>query len=171
MCTLEILDTLPWVTELIALRRVEPTDANFICSIESNPAVRKYLGVFDHQPEEIAASIETGQLNYIMIDSQELNATVGYSGFFKNEEAGGMDILVSIDPKYQRKGFAKAALIETASRWEAFHPDIPITISTSPENSPTISLLEQSGFSLARQYDKIPGFGFKMNVYTRNSEK
>lgn len=166
----QAIESLPWREELITIRKVVVSDAQFVHDMDTDIRVRKYLGILNNSAHELEKYISEGRLPYLIVEDSTSGMPIGYTAFIENSNAGGMDILICFILSCRKNGYPDATLNLMARKWRKYNPDIPITISTSPGNTGAIKLLERCGFSYLKNYEKIPGFGITMNVYVKNED-
>ena len=109
-------------------------------------------------PQVIAdPSINKWFVRWIVL--RETKEIIGSTSFHGAPNGDGMvEIGLGIEPDFQRKGYAKEALMGMWS-WAFSHPEVRVLRYTvSPDNAPSIALVKSCGFRyLGQQIDEIDG--------------
>ncbi len=134
-------------------------------SLDNEPTIRRYLGgPLRNTVERARIALQYNPLSLFVIESN--GQGIGYTGYIENESAGGMDILIVLDPAYHRMGYGRLVLEQMVNRWTTLFPDQKLTISTQVENHPARRLLERFGFALVSEYKDVLGYEYVVYAAT-----
>lgn len=149
-------------TGRIALRRLTTDDASFIRELVNEPSWIRYIGDRGVRSEEDAraylargpiAMYERHGFGLWMCESRESGEPLGICGLIKRDTLEDVDIGFAFLPRFWGRGYAHeaAAAVLDYGR-EVLELDRIVAI-TSPDNAPSIRLLEKLGLRLEKSFD------------------
>jgi RimJ/RimL family protein N-acetyltransferase len=152
----------PLVTERLLLRRSRPADAASISAYRSDPEVHRQQGWERTDPEGVRADIEEmagrapgepGGWVQFSVEERETGRLVGDVGISSvDEEPGVIKVGYTIDPAFQRRGYATeavGALIDYA--FGTLDAEV-VRAYASAENAASIAVAEKAGLRLIEQF-------------------
>jgi RimJ/RimL family protein N-acetyltransferase len=146
-------------TERLILRRLSNDDAAFIVELLNQPSFLRYIG--DKEVRTIADAvryIETGPIasyerfgfGLYLVELKESGASIGMCGLLKRDSLPDVDVGFAFLPSYWSRGYA----LESASAVMIYGRQViglrRIVAIVSPENEPSIRLLEKIGLRFER---------------------
>ena len=149
-------------TGRMTLRRLTPADAPFIRELVNEPSWIRYIGDRGVRSEEDArayllkgpiAMYERYGFGLWMCESRESGEALGICGLIKRDSLEDVDIGFAFLPRYWGQGYAQesAAAVLDYGR-EVLELDRIVAI-TSPDNTPSIRLLEKLGLRLEKTFE------------------
>src|SRR5215216_5116824 len=146
-------------TERLILRRLTLDDAPFILRLLNEPSFLRYIGDKKVRNLEDArqyilngpvASYEQNGFGLYLVELKESHTPIGMCGLIKREELPDPDIGFAFLPDFWSKGFAfEAASAVLTDAQERLGVERILAI-TSPDNEPSIKLLQRLGFRFDR---------------------
>lgn len=134
----------------IAIRPVNLSDSSLLLKWRNHPDVRRWsrnvneIGADAHEnwfKSWISKQPQNGFLFVIEI----LNTPVGMIRFdLKNDKS--LEISILVEPSFQGKGIAKAAINASIGEIRVYFPEFTVTASIHKKNSPSIKLFKKLGF-------------------------
>ncbi len=154
----------PIVTERLVLRRSRTDDAGTISSYRADPDVHRYQGWERTDPDGVREEIESmahrspgepGGWVQLSVEERESGTLVGDVGMSPADgEPGVIKIGYTMDPAYQRQGYATeavAALIVYAH--DTLGAEI-VRAFASAENAASIRVAEKAGMQLVERFER-----------------
>jgi len=161
-------------TERLSLRRVTLDDADFMLDLWNDPAFIRNVGDRGVRTVEQAhEAMKSGALKlyadhgygpYAMVLKSD-GRRIGICGLFKRDNLDHPDIGFSVLPDFCGKGYAGEAAFAVLAH---AHDDIGIcslTAIVSPDNAPSIGLIEKLGLSFVRMIT-MPGDNEEICLYS-----
>lgn len=148
-----VLATLPWIGSQLRLRSLTSEDAELYSRVESDPQVMRHLGgVKNNSLEVLRDGIAGGRAlmpSMMVVERLSDRAELGYAALFENEAIGRgeSDMLVALLPDYQRKGYGREVLELMRETWLRILRRSHCTVTVSPRNMASITLLGRCGFA------------------------
>jgi RimJ/RimL family protein N-acetyltransferase len=141
-------------TERLILRRLSADDAEFIVELLNQPSFLRYIGDKEvrNNPDAIryiqngpVASYERFGFGLYLVQLRETDTPIGICGLLKRDSLPDPDIGFAFLPNYWSQGYAfeSTSAILTYAR-EVLRLERILAI-TSPDNDPSIKLLEKLG--------------------------
>ena len=146
-------------TGRMALRKLTLADAPFIRELVNEPSWIRYIGERGVRSDEDAqAYLARGPIDMYerhgfglwLCESREGRQPLGICGLIKRDTLDDVDLGFAFLPRYWGQGYAhESAAAVLAYGREVLELDRIVAI-TSPDNGPSIRLLEKLGFALER---------------------
>jgi RimJ/RimL family protein N-acetyltransferase len=141
-------------TERLILRRLSADDAEFIVELLNQPSFLRYIGDKEvrNNPDAIryiqngpVASYERFGFGLYLVQLRETDTPIGICGLLKRDSLPDPDIGFAFLPNYWAQGYAfeSTSAVLTYAR-EVLRLERILAI-TSPDNDPSIKLLEKLG--------------------------
>jgi ribosomal-protein-alanine N-acetyltransferase len=142
-------------TERLVLRQFRKDDAPFIIELVNDPAWLRYIG--DKNIRSLPDAIhylETGPqamyarygFSLYAVELKGAGKRIGMCGLIKRESLADVDLGFAFLPAYRSLGYAYEATAATLQYAKASVGLSRIVAITSPDNAPSIKLLERLGF-------------------------
>lgn len=142
-------------TERLLLRQLKTDDADFILRLLNEPSFIQNIG--DRGVRTVAdarAYILTGPISsyrrhgfgLLLIESKESGNAIGICGLLKRDVLDDPDIGYALLPEFWSRGYAHEAAVAVIDNARKAIGLKRILAVVSPENSPSIALLEKMGF-------------------------
>ena len=141
-------------TDRLVLRRLSTDDAEFINELLNQPSFLRYIGDKEVRSNADAVRyIQTGPLasyerfgfGLYLVELKESGASIGICGLLKRDSLPDVDVGFAFLPSYWSQGYA----FESASAVMTYGREVlglrRIVAITSPDNDPSIRLLERIG--------------------------
>ncbi len=141
-------------TERLILRRLELADAEFILELLSDPSFLRFIGdkgvrTLDHAREYIEngpmASYQRFGFGLFLTARREDGVPIGICGLLKRESLRDVDVGFAFLPRYWSNGYAFESASAVLSYGRKTFGLTRIVAITSPDNTPSICLLEKLG--------------------------
>ena len=146
-------------TNRLVLRRLSPDDAEFINELLNQPSFLRYIGDKEvRNSADAVRYIQTGPLasyerfgfGLYLVELKETGVPIGICGLLKRDSLPDVDIGFAFLPNFWSQGYA----FESASAVMTYGRDVlglrRIVAITSPDNDPSIRLLEKIGLRFER---------------------
>ena len=151
-----LASSLPWEGRRLRLRRIKPSDARLHVRLSNDLEVRRFLGSTLNLTEEEARAGLTRQIaarsSMYVIELLGSDDSLGYCGFTPNRHIPETDLLVSLLPEYQARGYGSEVLGMLKSAWLERLGNEECFATVLPENAKAISILRHHGFKRVREY-------------------
>ena len=160
-------------TPRLVIRRMSTDDAPFILELLNDPSFIRYIGDKGVRTlEDARAYITSGPLasyakfgyGLYLVELRETAESIGICGILKRDTLPNPDLGFAFLPRFWSKGFAR----ESAAAVLAYARDVfvleRIAAITSPDNAPSIALLEKPGFVFDRQ-TRLTGESSEVKVF------
>ncbi len=146
-------------TERLILRRFTVDDAQFVLTLLNDPSFLRYIGDknvrnLDDARQYIlngpVASYQQHGFGLYLVELRESHTPIGMCGLLKRPELPEPDIGFAFLPDFVKKGFAfeaAAAVLRQARDELKLQRILAIT---TPDNEPSIKLLQRLGFGFER---------------------
>jgi RimJ/RimL family protein N-acetyltransferase len=146
------------LTERLRLRRSTPQDAAAISAYRSDPRVHVTQGWERTDPDHVRADIEQmahrlpgepGGWVQFTVEERNSGALVGDVGLSPDDEDPGViKVGYTVDPAYQRRGYASEAVSSlVAYAFDVLHADV-IRAYADAENTPSIRVAANAGLKI-----------------------
>lgn len=165
-------------TERLALRRLEPGDAEFILELLNDPSFLRFIGDkgvrnLDDARRYIAngpvASYERFGFGLYLTALKEGGVPIGICGLLKRDSLDDVDVGFAFLPRYWSKGYA----LEAASAVMAYGRESlglkRIVAVVSPGNDASIRLLLKLGLKLERMV-RLEGEGPELQLFSPGND-
>ena len=149
-------------TGRMALRRLAPADAPFIRELVNEPSWIRYIGdrgvrTLDDARAYLAkgpiAMYERHGFGLWLCESNATGEPLGICGLIKRDTLDDVDLGFAFLPRFWGQGYAhESAAAVLAYGREVLELDRIVAI-TSPDNAPSIRLLEKLGLRLEKSFD------------------
>lgn len=149
-------------TGRMALRKLTTADAPFIRELVNEPSWIRYIGERNVRSEDDARSyLERGPIAMYerhgfglwLCESRQTGEPLGICGLIKRDTLEDVDIGFAFLPRFWGQGYAhESAAAVLAYGREVLVLDRIVAI-TSPDNEPSIRLLEKLGFALEKTFE------------------
>lgn len=116
-------------------------------------------GIWARRSEQVRAEPASAGWITRVIWAEDISTAVGRAGFHgPPDERGMVEVGYSVDPAFQRRGYARAALEALLER-ARFEPGVRVVrASISPDNEPSLRLIAGYGFEkTGEQWDDEDG--------------
>ena len=145
-------------TARLRLRRLTPDDAPFILELLNDPAFLRYIGDKGARTEADARRyIEGGPMaSYdrfgfgLLLVSLKEGEPIGMCGVLKRDTLEEVDLGFAYMPRFRAQGYAFEAAAAVLAHARTTLGLRRVLAITSPDNMPSIALLEKLGFSFER---------------------
>ena len=149
-------------TGRMALRRLAPADARFIRELVNEPSWIRYIGdrgvrTLDDARAYLAkgpiAMYERHGFGLWLCESKATGEPLGICGLIKRDTLDDVDLGFAFLPRFWGQGYAhESAAAVLAYGREVLELDRIVAI-TSPDNAPSIRLLEKLGLRLEKSFE------------------
>lgn len=147
-------------TEHLRLRRVRADDLDAAVDVHTDPAANRYRPDGIRNPAEVAQTLdtwirrwETQQISYWAVELRDTGEVIGFGGLSDVEDSGEriLNLYYRFRPSAWGRGYA-SEMTRVALRWAREHrPDLPVVITTMPDNAASVRLAEKFGFVPIRE--------------------
>jgi RimJ/RimL family protein N-acetyltransferase len=149
-------------TARMTLRELTPADAPFIRELVNEPSWIRYIGDRGVRTDEDAraylvkgpiAMYELHGFGLWLCEARDTGEPLGICGLIKRDTLEDVDIGFAFVPRHWGRGYAHesaAAVLEHGRRVLGMKRIVAIT---SPDNEPSIKLLEKLGLKLEKTYE------------------
>jgi RimJ/RimL family protein N-acetyltransferase len=141
-------------TERLVIRKLSTDDAEFIVDLLNQPSFLRYIGDKGVRNSEDAvryiqngpvASYERFGFGLYLVELKETGVAIGICGLLKRDSLPDVDVGFAFLPAYWSQGYA----LESAAAVMTYGREVlglrRIVAITSPDNDPSIRLLEKIG--------------------------
>jgi RimJ/RimL family protein N-acetyltransferase len=160
-------------TERLCLRRVTLDDADLMLAIWTDPSFVRNVGDRGiHTLGQAREAVRSGPLQlfasygygpFVMVQKSD-GTRAGICGLFKREMLEYPDIGFALLPEYRGAGLASEASLAVVAHARDDLRLEGITAIVSPENAPSVALLEKLGLSFSRMIT-MPGDDKEICLY------
>lgn len=166
-------------TERLSLRRLTLDDAELMLAVWNDPSFIRHVGDRGIRTIDAArVALEEGALKFysdygygpFRVALIADDSPVGVCGLFRREGLDEPDIGFSVFPEYWRKGFAYEAASAVVDHAETDLQLQRLIAIVSPENDPSVALIEKLGLQFERMY-RLPGEDDDIAVYGMQLDK
>lgn len=156
-------------TERLFLRPSTISDAPFILTLLNEPSFLRFIGDKKVRTLEDArqyllngpiASYNQNGFGLLLVELRESQTPIGMCGLLKREELPDPDIGFAFVPAYWNKGFGYEAATAVMNDARERLKLTTILAIVSPDNDPSINLLEKLGFSFERVKGDLKLYAF-----------
>lgn len=159
--------SMPWEGDRVRLRPITPSDAPLHMRLSTDADVRRFIGPSLNLTEAEAVDGLTRRKGaadtLYVVESIADGVSLGYCGFMPNRDIPEMDILISLLPEHQCRGYGGEVLSMLKSAWLDRLGNDECFATVWPDNTKAVALLQSRGFQRIREY--VDAFGQVHHVY------
>ena len=144
------------VTNRLGIRALTDADLVFIKGLRDNPMCARYQRWESSSEEHLRGMID-GHREDVLFSEKEIqrflivkhdDTPVGTLTLFVTPDEGCITLGITIAPTHQRQGYARELLTTVCHSAHERFPTLELIALIHPDNTPSIRLFEQLGFTL-----------------------